>query len=568
MVAIAGLFLAALVLALAWTFWQPQTPRSDLRVSHPWATDRAGAGVSLAGSPDRVFLECAVVQGNGFNWAATIGWMAGQFERAALRAEAFEARNPGQSAFVDPYCFTGSSSGGAVASLLDRLLTNPRLVAPRPSGLLSPQETRDLSEALIFLGLSMNFSGEGAALVASNIASRLGLTNRDGSSGVFGRPTSSASAATRVFNRWITAAALYDPAWFDDLTRGEPFAIPTYLVRSDELPAPEKASAAREMRHLAYRARRILDGRTTGMRVPPAQVSDGFCVTSFVSPAGDATPPLPYGELGLVFVCNTATFDRLVRDDHLRRWLSESEQMGRRMFLAARDDWAGTMDLTTREPGMTAPLFGARSPQSVGVESAARFEGSDFAAVRSTGDFMLFGGFAGPRLEAWPATALLLAKMRDWRAKGVAVSGRVALFGKTEDRDDPAFSFAQSTIADYFTAAPDMTAADAVRATLARFYAWQDEYCRVSDGISGDVAVEFYRMDWNLTSRPAAMTGDSHVLAALGYDLGNVQRPDTDPGGPQDESRPRFLFAEADSESFVGSPPPGGLTCRLKERGL
>src|SRR5688572_221200 len=64
----------------------------------------------------KVFVQCAVAQGNGFNWAATIGWLAGTVRQLADKASELESKHATRAG-VDVSCFTGSSSSGFSAAL-------------------------------------------------------------------------------------------------------------------------------------------------------------------------------------------------------------------------------------------------------------------------------------------------------------------------------------------------------------------------------------------------------------------------------------------------------------------
>jgi hypothetical protein len=123
------------------------------------------AAVSSAAAERRVFVTCAVAQGNGFNWAATLGWLAAEAELAAARAAAWAAAAPDREAALDLACFTGSSSGSFAGATLAALLANPRLVSGAAGpGLLTPAEGAGLADALLFLALVRRFSRRGGGL--------------------------------------------------------------------------------------------------------------------------------------------------------------------------------------------------------------------------------------------------------------------------------------------------------------------------------------------------------------------------------------------------------------------
>ena len=515
---------------------------------------------------DKVFVQCSVLQGNGYNWAATLGWLAGQVEIAAVQAKDYETRNPGRSAGIDLACVTGSSSGGFAAALFDRLLHNPHLVGPSGAGdqPVSPATAKEISRALLLLALSTDFRDEDAGLALTGIGTWAGLLDRTSNPERLRawRAASTPDRISVIFNQWILAAGLYRPEWFDALTDDGATPIPIFRKRSGALGHDAAHGSDEQMRVLAARARRIVSKEISGWTLPDRPPGNGFCATALVTPIADQKLPFDFDQLSLVVGCNATTFAALTRSPSLMRWLAQGRQMADRLLLAQFDSWSGLLNMTVREPELVTPLTGGPDPGAFGIEAAAGFDGARFVRRQPTSPFLVLGGFAGPRLQAWPATALLTDRLASLRAAGISVEGRIALFGRTERRSDPGFSFAQRAIRDYFARDGDPLAA------LTAFHAWQDEYCVVVDALPPGMPADFYRMDWNLSPRPAALTRESRILAAKGYNLGKVQTSRDRIQGSATDFFQAFLFDPIDTEVFVPTPPRAGMRCRLQERDL
>jgi hypothetical protein len=558
----------------------------EQQVAHPWydlqtpapstASDLVTGGGHRA---DTVFVQCMVVQGNGYNWASTLGWMASQVDYAAFRAEQYMREHPGSTVAIDFDCMTGSSSGGASSRLFDTLLSNPSLAAAGDRDgrrLVSSEEAHELASALVFLALSADFRNETFGLATSAIGAWLGLADRRsrGAPASFWRAKSTPTRNDRIFGHWINAAYHYEPSWFDELVGDDPFSIPTFARRSLDLGHDRDHVADERMRFLSSRARRILDDNTRGKSPAPVPTSDGFCVTALAVPLDGNGMPFALEDLILIVVCNEQTYRELATGTALPALLAPSHQMSSRLRIAYGDDWHALLNLTVREPELITPLSGRLLEPPIALQAMAAFDGTAMASITPTDDHLVLGGFAGPRLQAWTATAILAQRVAAFQTEGVTVEGRVAIFGLDENRADPTSNFAQRTIASFFTLGPDPTSVDAdvdvdpdaaaeTPPTLLVYYAWQDEYCRVSDAHAGEWLTDFFRMNWNLEGSPAAMVGRSRELAALGYNLGKIQADaerSTDLPKRWGES---FLFAREDTERFVPQPGTGGMTCRL-----
>lgn len=566
---------ACCLLALAGCATAPRDAPAPLaeQVPHPFVTAPPAASAGTASlppdGPDRVFVQCHVVQGNGYNWASTIGWLAGQVDLAARRAATWEAAHPGRRAAVDLGCMTGSSSGGATASLLDHLLANPSLVAPKsagPSGgerLLTVREAREVARALIFLAMSGDFKGEMFGLGLTAVGATFGWVDRasrGAPDAVWWRAKSTPERSRRLFGRWINAAYRYQPAWFEEASGGDPYALAAFAARPAALETDGERLAGADGRMQAFsrEARRIVYQRGDGRSWDEVPVSDGFCVTALAVPLLGEGPPLDLDKLRLFLTCNARTREALAAPDGLAPWLAPYEKTRERLVLASADGWGSLLNATTREPDLITPLSGRLLKPPIGLDRLAAWRDGTIRAVTLDGNWLVLGGFAEPRLQAWGALALAQRRAGHWRAQGVEATALLALFGRTEDRSDPTDSFAQRAIVQYFSAADDE---DGAGEALADFYAWQDEFCEAASGAGELLQVDYYRMDWNLSGTPAAMSGRSRELAALGFNLTRLQAPPDVAASAGDGGVQVFLYTPEDLPRYAVAAPAGGMTC-------
>ncbi|MEM8570439.1 MAG: hypothetical protein AAGG56_05955 [Pseudomonadota bacterium] len=505
---------------------------------------------------DKVFVQCVVLQGNGYNWGATLGWLAGQVELVAARASAYEAAHPGRRAGIDLRCATGSSSGGPAVAVLDILLANPALV-DQDAEWITPDEAADLSRALMFIALSTNFDGELIQLIGAGSGAWLGLLDRRSNAlgGDYWRGLSTPGVNIEVFGRWVRAAGAYDPSWFRDLGSAP---IPFFNARSMTLGHGEDHPAARTLDRTADRARSSVDAALADTEVAPLELGDGICATGLVVSA-TARPPFDYSDLRLVGICNTETFNRLASSVHLLQWLEPTEQMSTRLVLGSAVDWTALLNVTIREPELMTPLSGTlpTAPVGLGLLAVPTGPGAEGGYVAS-GPVIVLGGFADPLLQAWISTAILAERLATLQSRGIPADGRIAVFGRTQDRSDPDYTFAQTVMARYFT---DGAASPGPSEVLGQYYDWQDEYCALVQSLRDRAKVDFYRMDWNLPGRPGAISGRSQILAAKGYNLGKVQTLRSRYPDLPSRFWETFAFDPIDRTTYLPDPPQGGMTC-------
>ena len=114
--------------------------------------------------PSFAVIQCLTPQGNGGNWAATLGWIAEEWN---LRADQALLAG-GEKSWIYLKCGSGGSSGSGAMLTTMSLLQNPKLfadsngdaeaVARRTLGFYLPSEVKVLSRAMRLLATSSDLS--------------------------------------------------------------------------------------------------------------------------------------------------------------------------------------------------------------------------------------------------------------------------------------------------------------------------------------------------------------------------------------------------------------------------
>jgi hypothetical protein len=105
----------------------------------------------------KVIVQCAIPQGNGGNWAATLGWLS---EQMLVRAEQAEQLSTGgQQVSVFFGCMLGGSSGSIATNVVMRVLNNQALIpGARTDRLYTPAEARILGRAVRYIALAADLN--------------------------------------------------------------------------------------------------------------------------------------------------------------------------------------------------------------------------------------------------------------------------------------------------------------------------------------------------------------------------------------------------------------------------
>ena len=108
---------------------------------------------------DYVIAFGATTQGNGYNWAATLSWLAVKLADTVEQAKVIE--QSGQKVGIKIINFSGGSSGSAVTMLFDAFLKNKRIISSRPETtidrILTIEDATKLSKSLTFTAMSFDF---------------------------------------------------------------------------------------------------------------------------------------------------------------------------------------------------------------------------------------------------------------------------------------------------------------------------------------------------------------------------------------------------------------------------
>lgn len=104
-------------------------------------------------------------QGNGYNWGATLGWMAERMHQRVAEARAVEAAT-GREQVFHLVTVSGGSSGSAATLLIDALVRNPEIVSSHalssgmpslfPGVLLGVDDLERLGRAVRFISLGVD----------------------------------------------------------------------------------------------------------------------------------------------------------------------------------------------------------------------------------------------------------------------------------------------------------------------------------------------------------------------------------------------------------------------------
>ena len=106
---------------------------------------------------DYIISQCLVPQGNGGNWASTLGWMSATLEQR--HQEGLKLTNKGQKVGFFLGCMAGGSSGSVATVLYMNLLTNSNLVpSSEVSEILNLEELENVYRALRFISISADLN--------------------------------------------------------------------------------------------------------------------------------------------------------------------------------------------------------------------------------------------------------------------------------------------------------------------------------------------------------------------------------------------------------------------------
>lgn len=128
-------------------------------------TDNAGLKTAIQNQYDaNLLVQCSTPQGNGGNWAATLGWIAEDWMVLSERAS-FVATQTGRPTYVFMRCMSGGSSGSGATNVTMNLLKNTQVLKEAPKnlslwnrGFFTPEEVHDYARAMRFLANSVDMN--------------------------------------------------------------------------------------------------------------------------------------------------------------------------------------------------------------------------------------------------------------------------------------------------------------------------------------------------------------------------------------------------------------------------
>lgn len=111
-----------------------------------------------------LIVQCGTPQGNGGNWAATLGWIAEDWMTLSERATLIQSKTS-RPTYVFMRCMSGGSSGSAATNVTMNLLKNQAVLKSEPDssdlwdiGFFTPSEVRDYARAMRFLANSVDMN--------------------------------------------------------------------------------------------------------------------------------------------------------------------------------------------------------------------------------------------------------------------------------------------------------------------------------------------------------------------------------------------------------------------------
>lgn len=494
-------------------------------------------GSSSIYANDKVFALCTATQGNGYNWGSTLGWLSEIVSQEAQKAE-YHQKKTGQKSLIDLSCQTGSSSSGFLTSLYDQLLKSSIIKNSKGTKrkLLSIQEVKEVSKALRVLSLSTDFHGkEATSFRKEGLKIKLALWSDKNNDNKLKKNhwthIANANMVMDTFMVWINGARQYQSNWHEQ-------TAPLFAVRSlddyDRIPQKKKDEVNQQLKEKMFLARNLIDSATDiSQEIKAESLSNDFCNTVYMQPAQPSLKkPFNYNELSLLYLCNEQTMKKLSQSTLFKEMLNNSNHMAKKILIGSVADWKSALNITMREPNLLNELSGTL--REIGLTNVKQYKNGKFQTIDLNSNFLVMGGFPGPRLQAWASKALLEERVESLRSQGYDVSGRTAIFGKIDIRDRIG-SFAEKTIVEFYGGEDK----------LRPFYEWQDELCDFKNDGNG---IDFYSMDWNLTNQPAAFGDLAYILTAKGINLARIQ---TNPTQYEGIKATPYVYDSMSDEKFL-----------------
>jgi hypothetical protein len=490
----------------------------------------------------RVVQLCHTSQGNGFNWAASHGWLSESF--------AWQARNePGgaqDKVLFDIQCMAGSSSAAGTTVLLSALLENPRLgwsMSPPDPRRFSASDLLILSRALRLIALAADFGIDEQIGFAARYALPEDRSDRNWWPSRYGTDLIRHTLARRIL-----FASLLEK---EDLERTIPdedvFSSDTNKV-TDILEFDDAALVPQPGTNLYDRASRFLAGQRRAaiqiynqrlgrdvwswngradryLRTTP--VSYGFLTSAFalVQPRAadgsvrpDALPPA-FTRLRKLVIANRATIESIINSAAYRKSVQEGGDDILNFVFVEVTHKDALLQLSQAEPENERRLVGTAA--ALGIQSIydprADQDGSfKLSSAEDTG-FIIAGGWTNPETTAWPLVHLQLANAEAAASQGKETGAAFLRFGK----EGRTASFPKKVLKTYFYRNEDGTIPDNPEANLQKYldayYFDSDHFINRFESLFAAAQIPFttekVTFNWDISSRPAAAANQSQVLS-------------------------------------------------------
>lgn len=375
------------------------------------------ASPAYSGKPV-VIAQCSIPQGNGGNWAATLGWVS---EQMMVRAEhADRLSKDGRAVGIYLGCMAGGSSGSVVTNVVMRILNNKSLVTDANSEkLFSASETRTLARAVRYVALAADLNlrelavffaqvaGNNAASflnkskIVEQIRSLFGQQDPKWWNGqqVDGNMMLVDFAALLHLSENLTARMVNEPAErflngdllkiasahkisrvtdfaiFDNLQEMQSSSVPSESLdkildrQSEHIGKTADEFTAKHFALGQYKARYLTNVFRDGKKDYPLTVtlerplSRGFCTVTmaafaYTSSSLSLERAPDYKNLRPVLFCSADMIRTLLKSELYRRHLKEGHPFASRFVLASVKTSRGSISPSIREPAMMSELIG------------------------------------------------------------------------------------------------------------------------------------------------------------------------------------------------------------------
>jgi hypothetical protein len=522
-------------------------------------------------SPKKVVALCFATQGNGFNYAATLSWIAETLYISIERVRQMEAE--GETLF-DLNCIAGSSSGSLVSNIYGGLLTNPSFTKGKdPDRLLTVNEVERLADGLRWMSLSADLSVQSYLNLVGQVVSQWLEGNRrkvdDGLREIWGgffqneRPSwwdgsyvdaeqilVDFLANTLIANR-MTETTFKER---DDLGRLIHFP---YFPSFQDIPASQSRNIDKGLGDRAKSINQISEsflqsqfpvGEYLGRyQIGPYQKKNTplFAIAEDPMPTGSCTltmagvfdskssiplDRLSYTHLRPVMFCDEKTLLDLLSQKGFREQIAKPGSLAGRMILLAAKNRRVSLAMSLREPKMMRPFLGTLGDEKVEVSGIFDPQNpahkNDLRLWPMEGQkIAITGGYLDRRINAGAISYYFASRVERRQKEGYLVMPTLHLFGKPDkDREK---KFDAVVIREIFSNNPTES-----ESNLKDWYSLQRDFC----GDQASYLTNKYKINihttsynWDIQKQPAAVSGSSRLIAYKSANAARLQTPDLTP---------------------------------------